>query len=50
MDVEESRFPVTRAGGFIGHHLVTYLKSKGFWIHGVDIRNRSTSQVLTTNS
>jgi nucleoside-diphosphate-sugar epimerase len=29
---------VTGAGGFIGHHLVTYLKSFGFWVRGVDIK------------
>ena len=29
---------VTGAGGFIGHHLVTYLKSKGYWVRGVDIK------------
>lgn len=29
---------VTGAGGFIGHHLVTYLKNKGYWIRGVDIK------------
>jgi nucleoside-diphosphate-sugar epimerase len=27
---------VTGAGGFIGHHLVTFLKGKGFWVRGVD--------------
>jgi len=27
---------VTGAGGFIGHHLVKYLKNKGFWVRGVD--------------
>ena len=27
---------VTGAGGFIGHHLVTFLKDKGFWVRGVD--------------
>ena len=27
---------VTGAGGFIGGHLVTYLKKKGYWIRGVD--------------
>src|ERR1700683_2679225 len=27
---------VTGAGGFIGHHLVTFLKSKGYWVRGVD--------------
>lgn len=29
---------VTGAGGFIGHHLVSYLKKKGFWIRGVDLK------------
>jgi len=29
---------VTGAGGFIGHHLVTYLKSQGYWVRGVDIK------------
>jgi len=29
---------VTGAGGFIGTHLVTYLKGKGYWVRGVDIK------------
>jgi GDP-D-mannose 3',5'-epimerase len=29
---------VTGAGGFIGHHLVTYLKSLGYWVRGVDLK------------
>lgn len=29
---------VTGAGGFIGHHLVTYLASRGYWVRGVDIK------------
>jgi nucleoside-diphosphate-sugar epimerase len=29
---------VTGAGGFIGHHLVRYLKNKGYWVRGVDIK------------
>ena len=29
---------VTGAGGFIGHHLVTYLKERGFWVRGVDLK------------
>lgn len=29
---------VTGAGGFIGHHMVTYLKGKGCWVRGVDIK------------
>jgi nucleoside-diphosphate-sugar epimerase len=28
---------VTGAGGFIGHHLVTYLKQRGYWVRGVDL-------------
>lgn len=32
------RVLVTGAGGFIGHHLVTYLKQKGYWVRGVDIK------------
>lgn len=29
---------VTGAGGFIGHHLVKYLKNKGYRVRGVDIK------------
>lgn len=29
---------VTGAGGFIGHHLVTYLKEQGYWVRGVDLK------------
>jgi len=29
---------VTGAGGFIGHHMVNYLKKKGYWVRGVDIK------------
>lgn len=29
---------VTGAGGFIGHHLVTFLKQKGYWVRGVDLK------------
>lgn len=28
----------TGAGGFVGGHLVTYLKEKGYWVRGVDIK------------
>ena len=27
---------VTGAGGFIGHHLVSFLKRQGYWVRGVD--------------
>ena len=30
---------VTGAGGFIGHHLVTYLKHQGYWVRGVDVKH-----------
>ena len=30
---------VTGAGGFIGHHLVKFLKGKGYWVRGVDIKH-----------
>ena len=33
-----TRLLVTGAGGFIGHHLVTYLKERGHWVRGVDIK------------
>ncbi len=29
---------VTGAGGFIGHHLVTYLRKLGYWVRGVDLK------------
>ncbi len=35
---KNSKVLVTGAGGFIGHHLVTYLKEKGYWVRGVDIK------------
>jgi GDP-D-mannose 3',5'-epimerase len=31
------RVLVTGAGGFIGHHLVTRLKQRGYWVRGVDL-------------
>lgn len=30
------RVVVTGAGGFIGHHLVSSLKARGYWVRGVD--------------
>ncbi len=33
-----TRVLVTGAGGFIGSHLVTFLKKKGYWVRGVDIK------------
>jgi GDP-D-mannose 3', 5'-epimerase len=36
--MNNSRVLVTGAGGFIGHHLVSRLKSEGQWVRGVDIK------------
>jgi GDP-D-mannose 3',5'-epimerase len=33
-----TRVLVTGAGGFIGHHLVTYLKGHGYYVRGVDVK------------
>ena len=29
---------VTGAGGFIGHHLVSFLKREGYWVRGADLK------------
>ena len=34
----QKRILVTGAGGFIGHHLVKFLRNRGHWVRGVDIR------------
>jgi GDP-D-mannose 3',5'-epimerase len=33
-----TRVLVTGAGGFIGHHLVGFLKQRGDWVRGVDVK------------
>ena len=35
---DKTRVLVTGAGGFIGNHLVAYLKSRDYWVRGVDIK------------
>jgi len=35
---KKDRILVTGAGGFIGHHMVRFLKAKGYWVRGVDIK------------
>ena len=32
------RVLVAGAGGFIGHHMVRFLKEEGYWVRGVDIK------------
>ena len=34
----QTKVLVTGAGGFIGHHLVTFLKNRGYWVRGADIK------------
>jgi GDP-D-mannose 3', 5'-epimerase len=34
----QQRALVTGAGGFIGHHLATFLKRRGYWVRGVDVK------------
>jgi GDP-D-mannose 3', 5'-epimerase len=34
-----TRVLVTGAGGFIGHHLVSFLKDRGYWVRGVDLKH-----------
>src|SRR5215510_10154277 len=36
--MSQTRVLVTGAGGFIGHHLVGYLKGRGCWVRGVDVK------------
>jgi GDP-D-mannose 3',5'-epimerase len=33
-----TRVLVTGAGGFIGHHLVSFLRSQGYWVRGADLK------------
>jgi len=43
--MSKTKVLVTGAGGFIGHHLVTYLKSMGYWVRGVDLKYPEFSKV-----
>lgn len=36
--MSQTKVLITGAGGFIGHHLVTFLKEQGYWVRGVDIK------------
>ncbi len=41
---KQTKILVTGAGGFIGSHLVTYLKNKNYWVRGVDIKHPEFSE------
>lgn len=36
--MERTRVLVTGAGGFIGHALTSFLKERGYWVRGVDLK------------
>ena len=38
IELNKEKILVTGAGGFIGHHLVRFLKNKGYWVRGADIK------------
>jgi GDP-D-mannose 3',5'-epimerase len=41
----QTKVLVTGAGGFIGSHLVTYLKKNDFWVRGVDVKYPEFSEI-----
>lgn len=43
--MSQTKVLVTGAGGFIGHHLVTFLKQQGYWVRGVDIKLPEFSEI-----
>jgi len=43
--MSQTKVLVTGAGGFIGHHLVTFLRAKGYWVRGVDIKIPDYSEI-----
>ncbi len=36
--MQSEKVLVAGAGGFIGHHLVKFLKKRGYWVRGIDIK------------
>lgn len=41
---KQTKVLVTGAGGFIGSHLVSYLKNKNYWVRGVDLKHPEFSE------
>ena len=33
-----THLPATGSGGFIGHHLVSFLRQRGYWVRGGEIK------------
>ena len=44
--IKQTKVLITGAGGFIGNHLATYLREKGFWVRGVDIKRPEFGETL----
>ena len=42
--MEKKRAVVCGAGGFIGHHLVKKLKTQGYWVRGIDLKEPEFSR------
>ena len=36
---KQTKVLVTGAGGFIGHHLVSFLRRQGYWVRGADLKH-----------
>jgi len=43
---QQTKILVTGAGGFIGHHLVKYLKGQNYWVRGVLLRKASRYRLV----
>lgn len=46
MSNRQVRVLVTGAGGFIGHHLTNFLKQRGYWVRGVDLKYPEFGETL----
>ena len=44
--IKNKKILIVGAGGFIGGHLVKYLKNKGYWVRGIDLKYNETVLIL----
>lgn len=44
--IKSKKVLITGTGGFIGHHLVKFLKSKDYWVRGVDIKKPEFEETI----